>query len=124
MTTTAIFLWDEAQTYVDRAREHLNPPLLRTKNIIAAQDADEWFRIAFLFPTLPEKSKSDLLIVRRFFLLARAHQARAQGDRDQSAEYSEAMAEQVARQLREALPSFSEVQRDILSKHYLITERD
>jgi hypothetical protein len=87
---------------------------------LGPHDEDEWLRISFLFPTLPEKSKTDLLIVRRFFLIAREQQELERIDPQESAEYSEAMADQVAGQLKEALPSFSEVQREILASHYLI----
>jgi|KBSSwiStaDraftv2_1062776.scaffolds.fasta_scaffold682938_2 hypothetical protein len=120
MRIDAHSLWQDSDAYVTRARQHLNPPLLRPKNLAGPHDEDEWLRIAFLFPTLPEKSKTDLLIVRRFFLVARKQQELEQTDPDESAEYSEAMADQVAAQLKEALPSFSPVQQEILASYYLI----
>lgn len=120
MELSAQMLWQQSQLYVTKAREHLNPPLLKPENIIGPHDEDEWMRINFLFPTLPEKSKSDLLVVRRFFLIAREQQERERLDPQESAEYSEAMADQVASQLKEALPSFSPLQQEILALHYLI----
>ena len=113
-------LWQDSDAYITRARQHLNPLLLRPKILSGPHDEDEWLRIAFLFPTLPEKSKTDLLMVRRFFLLARKQQEREQTNPEESAEYSEAMADQVAAPLKEALPSFSPMQREILASHYLI----
>ena len=98
----------------------MNPALLKPENLIGPHDEEEWLRIAYLFPTLPEHSKTDLLVVRRFFLIAREQQARERDNPQESAEYSEAMADQVAQQLKEALPTFSEVQREILLEHYLI----
>jgi hypothetical protein len=124
METTAELLWRQSQRYVATAREHLNPPLLSAPNVIGPHDADEWLRISFLFPTLPEVSKTDLMVVRRFFLIAREQQEREKLDPSESAEYSEAMADQVAAQLKEALPSFSVVQREILVSHYLILRTD
>jgi len=124
MQIDAHSLWEESQTYISRARQHLNPHLLRPKNLSGPHDEDEWLRIAFLFPTLPEKSKTDLLIVRRFFLVAREQQERQRTNPDESAEHSEAMADQVAAQLKEALPSFSAIQQEILASHYLILGKD
>ena len=113
-------LWQQSEVYIVNARQHLNPRLLQPKNLIGPHDEDEWLRISFLFPTLPEKSKTDLLVVRRFFLIAREQQERERVSPEESAEYSEAMADQVAKQLKEALPSFSPIQREILGSHYLI----
>ncbi len=123
MDSIAALLWEESEEYIGTASQHLNPSLLRPGILIGSHDAEEWFRISFLFPTLPEKSKTDLLIVRRFFLIAREQQDRERLDPNESAEYSEAMAEQVATQLKEALPSFSAVQQEILASHYLITHK-
>ena len=120
MDSRAEKYWKESQSYISSARDHLNPRLLKPEHILGPHDEDEWLRISFLFPTLPEKSKTDLLIVRRFFLIAREQQERERVDPQESAEYSEAMADQVAAQLKEALPSFSAVQQEILASHYLI----
>lgn len=120
MELSARELWQQSQQFVAKAREHLNPPGHRSVHIIGPHDEDEWLRINFLFPSFPEKSKSDLLVVRRFFLIAREQQERERLDPQESAEYSEAMADQVASQLKEALPSFSPLQREILALHYLI----
>ena len=124
MQLDAHSLWEDSQDYVAFAREHLNPRLLRPENIVGPHDADEWMRISYLFPTLPEKSKADLLIVRRFFLIAREQQERERLDPQESAEYSEAMADQVAGQIKEALPVFSDIQREILARHYLIMQEE
>lgn len=123
METRARTFWEQSEEYILNAREYLNPRLLKPENIVGPHDEEEWLRVCFLFPTLPEASKNDLLTVRRFFLIAREQQDRERQDPQESAEYSEAMAVQVAGQLREALPSFSPVQREILSAYYLISSR-
>jgi hypothetical protein len=120
MQINAHKFWQQSQMYIAGARKHLNPLVLKPESIVGPHDEDEWLRIAFLFPTLPEKSKTDLLVVRRFYLIAREQQERERVDPNESAEYSEAMADQVAGQLKEALPSFSPVQREILEHHYLM----
>ena len=120
MERVAEQLWEHSQEYIARAREHLNPALLKRKGPVSAHTEDERLRISFLFPTLSEKSRTDLLAVREYFLIARAQQERERTDPSKSAQQSEAMAYYASTQLREALPSFSRVQRQILARYYLI----
>jgi hypothetical protein len=120
MSMNAAQVWNESEKYLKMAREHLNPDVLRSKRALGTDDEKEWLRISFLFPTLPEKSKTDLLSVRLYFMIARNQQERQKNNPKISAEYSEAMADEAAGQLREAFPSFSKVQREILSEYYLI----
>lgn len=120
MNSVAKSLWQQSDRYVASARVHLNPRDISAVPFITPYDGDEWLRISFLFPTLPEKSRIDLLAVRRFFLIAKAQQERERTDPNESAEYSEAMADAVAQQLKEALHTFSPVQRQILTTWYLI----
>lgn len=121
MDRAAERIWEESERYLAMARDCLNPASLRPGIVRTAEDDREWLRISFLFPTLPEKSKTDLLSVRRLFLRARAQQERELAHPDECAEYSEAMADQAANQLREALPSFSDVQRQILEREFIIS---
>jgi hypothetical protein len=120
MQTIAEKLWRHSQAYIGSAREHLNPALLKRKGPVTANTEDERLRISFLFPTLSDKSRTDLLMVREYFLIAREQQERERTDPRDSAQQSEAMAYHAAAQLREALPSFSKVQRQILTRYYLI----
>ena len=113
-------LWTWSSEYVRVAAEQLSPGKLRPEHNEGPNDREEWLRLNFLFPTLPEKSKHDLLVVRRFFMIAREHQELEREDPDDSAEYSEAMADQVSQQLREALRTFSPIQQEVLRAHYLI----
>lgn len=112
--------WNWSGEYVREAAEHLSPGQIRADHTEGPHDREEWLRLSFLFPTLPEKSRHDLLVVRRFFMIAREHQELERDDPDDSAEYSEAMADQVSQQLREALRTFSPMQQEILRAHYLI----
>jgi hypothetical protein len=120
MSPRAEQFWSDSQKYLEQAEIHLNPRLLQPAHVIGVHDEREWMRISYLFPTLPEKSKTDLLAVRRFYLFATEQQELERADPNASAEYAEAMAEQAASQLKEALPTFSDVQREILQKHYLL----
>jgi hypothetical protein len=96
MVRQAEQIWCNSEDYLQFAGEHLNPDLLRADTLLCPEDEREWLRISFLFPTLPVKSKTELLVVRRFYLIAREHQARERENPQDSAEYSEAMADQVA----------------------------
>ena len=120
MSLTAAGIWQESQRFITLAEEHLNPRRRRPNYVVADHDEEEWLRISFLFPTLPEKSRTDLLVVRRFFLIAREQQERERTDSHETAEYSEAMADQVAADLKEEVASFSDVQREIWKNHYLL----
>lgn len=113
-------VWLASERYIALAEAWLSPASLIPPIAQTPESAREWLRISFLFPTLPEKGKSDLLAVRRYFLAARQHQEREKDDAHHSAEHSEAMAEQAAGQILEALPAFSPVQRQILSAHYIL----
>src|SRR5436190_22108319 len=104
MQTEAEQIWEQSERYVEMARESLNPKLLRPRGSGSVLEEIERLRIVFLFPTLTEKSKKDLLTVRQYFLIAREHQEQERADRNKCAEYSEAMADQVGHELKEALP--------------------
>jgi hypothetical protein len=115
-------VWLASEKYLAMAEASLSPASLIPHAAPTPELAREWLRLNFLFPTLPEKGKTDLLSVRRYFLAARGQQQRQKHDPHHSSEHSEAMAEQAARQIREALPSFSPVQREILAAYYILPQ--
>lgn len=122
MSSEAEMVWRASEDYVVLALAHLEQP--RGRVVDEAHATKERYRVAFLFPNLPENSRRDLHQVRCRFL--EVHKTRQRQKDDLTAgpgpgfEYQEADALQCQKAAEDALMGFSKIQQEILREKFLV----
>jgi hypothetical protein len=120
-------VWQASEDYVVLALKYFeNPgPHFGDESVATKK---ERYRVYFLFPNLPERSRQDLCRVRCRFL--GVHKTR-QRQRDENVkdtgagfEYQEAEAVEWQKDAESAFMGFSKIQRDILREKFLVGKPD
>jgi hypothetical protein len=126
MSPEAELVWQASEDYValalkyfEERRSGLSKESLTTKK--------ERYRVSFLFPNLPERSRHDLCGVRCRFLGVDKTRQRQQDESTQVGrlgfEYQEANALEFQKDAQHALMAFSKIQQEILRERFLVRVR-
>jgi hypothetical protein len=123
MSPEAESVWRASNDYVTLANSHLQPEDDRYSEGNALWKKEE-YRVSFLFPNLPERSRLDLCKVRcRFLGVEDAQRAerevKSQGAAS-GAEHQEADAVALQRDAEKACNQFSRVQQEILREKFFV----
>ncbi len=123
MSPEAEHVWKASDDYVELAFAFLEP-----KNDRYSDGNAEWkkeeYRVSFLFPNWPERSRLDLCKVRYRFLAVEDAQRVEREDKSQGAasgaEHQEADAVALQRDAQDACAGFSRIQQEILREKFFV----
>ena len=126
MSPEAESVWRASDDYVAMAKAYLEPEDDRY-----SEGNDQWkkeeYRVGFLFPNWPERSRLDLCKVRyRFLAVGEAQRAEREGKSpgaSSGAEHREADAVALQKDAENACAGFSKVQQEILREKFFVQFR-
>jgi hypothetical protein len=123
MSPEAERVWKASDEYIVLAKAYLEPEQDRYSEGNAMWRKEE-YRVSFLFPKWPERSRLDLCKVRCRFLGVEDAQRAEREERSQSAasgaEHQEAEAVAYQKDAEAACAGFSRIQREILQEKFFL----
>jgi hypothetical protein len=123
MSPEAERVWKASDDYIILAREFLEPQDDRYREGNASWKSEE-YRVSFLFPNWPRRSRLDLCKVRcRFLSVGDAQRIEREGGSQAAAsgaEHQEADAIACQRDAQDACVGFTKIQREILQEKFFV----
>jgi len=121
MSPEAELVWQASEDYLALALKHLG---LQKAGREPLATAKEQYRVSFLFPNLPERSRRDLCKVRCRFVGVDETRQRQRRENAQTVspgfEYQESDALQFQKEAEDALFGFTRIQQEILRDKFLV----